>query len=109
MSARDHDHCRTDRRPNPFGHEVEQERDGACVVAHMPRRLLCALSAAAILLLCSTPALGAAGEPVPVDRDCLRYVHGIDLQTVTIPQLQAAMNAHRITSVQLVEAYEARI
>src|SRR3954469_3441531 len=109
MSARDHERCRTGRQPSPFRHEVEQVRAGERVVADMHRRLLCALSAAAILLLCSTPALGAAGEPVTVDRDCLRYVRGIDLQTVTIPRLQAAMNARKITSVQLVEAYEARI
>src|SRR4051812_16519354 len=75
----------------------------------MRRLLIAGLTAAAILPLCSSAALGAAGEPVAADRDCLRYVHGIDLQTVTIPQLQAAMNAGKITSVQLVQAYRARI
>src|SRR3954468_14106128 len=72
------------------------------------RRLLPIL-ATALCLPAPSASLGAAGEPVPADRDCLRYVRGIDLQTVTIPQLQSAMNTHRLTSVQLVEAYEARI
>src|SRR4051794_40123836 len=78
-----------------------------CVEAHM-RRLLPVL-VTAVCLLAPTASLAAAGEPVPTDRDCLRYVRGIDLQTVTIPQLEAAMNARKLTSVQLVEAYLARI
>src|SRR3954451_3779060 len=72
------------------------------------RRLLPIL-ATALCLLAPSASLAAAGEPVPTDRDCLRYVRGIDLQTVTIPQLEAAMNARKLTSVQLVEAYLARI
>src|SRR4051812_12289179 len=72
------------------------------------RRLLPIL-ATALCLLAPSASLAAAGEPVPTDRDCLRYVRGIDLQTVTIPQLEAAMNAKKLTSVQLVDAYLARI
>src|SRR3954463_8852866 len=72
------------------------------------RRLLPIL-ATALCLLAPSASLAAPGEPVPVDRDCLRYVRGIDLQTVTIPQLQAAMDAGKLTSVQLVDAYLARI
>src|SRR3954471_4539570 len=79
----------------------------SCVLARM-RRLLPIL-ATAVCLLAPSAALAAAGEPVATDRDCLRYVRGIDLQTVTIPQLQTAMNARKLTSVQLVEAYLARI
>ena len=41
--------------------------------------------------------------------DCLRTLRGIDLQRATIPELQAAMAAKRITSTQLVDAYLARI
>src|SRR3954454_6555418 len=78
-----------------------------CVEAHM-RRLLPFL-VAFLCLLAPTAALAAAGEPVATDRDCLRFVRGIDLQTVTIPQLQTAMNAKKLTSVELVEAYLARI
>src|SRR3954447_3799670 len=78
-----------------------------CVEARM-RRLLPFL-VAFLCLLAPTAALAAAGEPVATDRDCLRFVRGIDLQTVTIPQLQTAMNAKKLTSVELVEAYLARI
>src|SRR3954469_19143538 len=78
-----------------------------CVEAHM-RRLLPVL-VAALCLLAPTAALAAAGEPVAQDRDCLRFVRGIDLQTVTIPQLQTAMNAKKLSSVELVDAYLARI
>src|SRR3954447_19409219 len=73
------------------------------------RRLLLGLAAMAALTALPSAALAAPGEPVTADRDCLRFTHGIDLQTVTIPQLQAAMGAGKITSVQLVDAYLARI
>src|SRR6476620_1500389 len=79
----------------------------SCVRARM-RRLLPVL-ATALCLLAPSAALAAAGEPVAADRDCLRFVRGIDLQTVTIPQLQKAMNARKLTSVELVDAYLARI
>src|SRR3954454_20742087 len=73
------------------------------------RRLLLGLAACAALSALPTSSVAAPGEPVPTDRDCLRFTHGIDLQTVTIPQLEQAMNAGKITSGQLVDAYLARI
>ena len=61
----------------------------------------------------STLALAAPG-PVAgaVDNDpvdCLRDLGGIDLQSVTVPELQAAMAAGQVTSRQLVERYLDRI
>src|SRR4051794_38539441 len=41
--------------------------------------------------------------------DCPRFLGGVDLQTATIPDLQAAMAGGTFTSRDLVEAYEARI
>src|SRR3954453_6803253 len=60
------------------------------------------LIALAVLLplLIAAPAQGA---------DCARTAGGVDLQTATIPQLQDAMAGGRLTSVQLVDAYLARI
>ena len=74
-----------------------------------PTSALLAAIVTVALSLVPAAAPAAPGEPVATDRDCLRYVHGIDLQTVTIPQLQAAMLAGRLTSVELVTAYLARI
>jgi amidase len=51
----------------------------------------------------SRPTALAAGS------DCLSTVNGIDLQTATIPDLQAALASGQVTSVQLVDAYTARI
>jgi amidase len=64
------------------------------------RRFLCACLLAGAL---AAPA-GAAAET-----DCLRYLHGVDLQTVTIPQLQHDMAAGRLTSADLVDRYLDRI
>src|SRR3954454_8883970 len=50
-----------------------------------------------------------AGAQTPATTDCLRMVDGIDLQTATIPDLEAAMNAGTLTSVDLVNAYLKRI
>ncbi len=51
------------------------------------------------------PRAGAqAGAP-----ECARTVAGLDLQTATIPQLQARMAAGKLSSAQLVDAYLARI
>ncbi|HEX4654668.1 MAG TPA: amidase family protein, partial [Mycobacteriales bacterium] len=47
----------------------------------------------------------SAGAPT----DCTRVVHGLDLETVTIPQLAHALRIGRITSVELTRAYLARI
>ncbi len=67
----------------------------------------CAVLAVAALPVLLTTALPAAGAPL--HRDCLVSVAGLDLQTATAPQLQAAMAAGLLTSRQLVEAYLARI
>lgn len=42
-------------------------------------------------------------------RECRPSIAGLDLQTVTIPQLGKALAARKITSVQLVDAYLDRI
>ena len=61
---------------------------------------------------------GCATTPLPVEvttnpdiaaTDCLSALGGIDLQTATIPDLQRALADGRVTSVQLVDAYAARI
>jgi len=65
------------------------------------------LSATAAATLLSAPAARAAGT-APYG-DCLVTVAGLDLQTVTIPQLEAAMAAGTLTSRQLTSAYLARI
>src|SRR3954449_3115481 len=58
-----------------------------------------------VLVLAELPcAAGATGVT-----DCLRTVDGIDLQTTTIPDLEHAMNAGTLTSVDLVNAYLKRI
>lgn len=63
------------------------------------------------LLLClhAVPSAGAAAGAPTADRDCLRTLAGIDLQTATIPELEQAMAAGQITSLQLVDRYLARI
>lgn len=71
----------------------------------------------ALLVLLSAGCLGASTSPaVPpvtpsasLPSDCFALVHGIDLQRATIPDLQRALAAGTITSVQLVDAYAARI
>ena len=66
----------------------------------------------AIAAISLIPALTVAGPPVqaaPLHNDCLVTVAGIDLQTATAPELQAAMASGRLTSRQLVAAYLARI
>jgi amidase len=65
-----------------------------------------ALLSAAGPLVAHTAAAPAAGPP---PKDCTRVVHGLDLETVTIPQLAHALRAGRITSVALTRAYLARI
>ncbi len=71
-----------------------------------------------VLLLaagCVGPASPTSSAPPtqPVDgkpaTDCLSAVAGLDLQRATIADLQAALRAGTITSVQLVDAYAARI
>jgi amidase len=57
---------------------------------------------AALTALTVAPASGAAPA-------CVRSVGGLDLQTATIADVQRAMAAKQVSSVQLVKAYEARI
>ncbi|HVE62772.1 MAG TPA: amidase family protein [Mycobacteriales bacterium] len=68
------------------------------------RAVTLAVTLAAPLLL-AAPAPAAA----PLHGDCLVSVAGIDLQTATALELQAAMGTGRLTSRRLVEAYLARI
>jgi amidase len=58
----------------------------------------------AVILLALLPTGNALAA-----KECARFAGGIDLQTATIPELQAAMNAGDLTSAQLVDAYLARI
>jgi amidase len=60
---------------------------------------------------CMAPAAKLAPQSAEAfgKTDCLAQLHGIDLQRATIPDLQAALAAGRITSVELVDAYVARI
>jgi amidase len=57
--------------------------------------------------VCATATPARAQEPP--DTDCLRSLRGTDLYTATIPDLQVALRKGRFTSLQLVQAYEARI
>jgi amidase len=66
------------------------------------RRLLVA---ALLLTLPGLPSGAVAKKPA----DCLGTVHGLDLQRVTVLDLQNAMAAHRLTSADLVTAYLNRI
>src|SRR6476469_689344 len=65
------------------------------------RSLASVLALLLLALLPTAPALAA--------RECGRVVDGIDLQTATIPEMEAAMNAGTLTSADLVDAYLARI
>jgi amidase len=70
-----------------------------------------AFLAVAALLAAAAPALDhvATASAAKTPKDCTRNVHGLDLETVTIPQLAHALRDHRITSVGLTRAYLARI
>ena len=58
--------------------------------------------------LLAVPALAAAPTGSP-RADCRATVAGLDLQTATVADLQRAMAAGRLTSVQLVQAYLGRV
>jgi amidase len=77
------------------------------------RRLPAALLVASALLLpTALPGAAASGgvaDAVQDPVDCLRVLAGLDLQTVTVPELQEALASGRITSRQLVERYLDRI
>ncbi|HVE98513.1 MAG TPA: amidase family protein [Mycobacteriales bacterium] len=63
---------------------------------------------AVVTLVCA--ALGAPpAAAAPKHNDCLVEVAGVDLQTATVADLQAAMASGRLTSRRLVTAYLARI
>lgn len=51
----------------------------------------------------------ANASPALAERDCLRVVAGIDLQTATIPELNRAMSDGVISSQGLVRAYRRRV
>jgi amidase len=52
---------------------------------------------------------GAAATPALAKHATSTKVAGINVDTTTIPQLEGLMNAHRLTSVQLVQFYVHRI
>ena len=68
------------------------------------RSLVLATLAALLLGVVGISAPAVAGPPPGNTR-----VAGINVDTTTIPQLQALMNRHRLTSVQLVQFYLHRI
>jgi amidase len=74
---------------------------------------LAAAGAVVALGLSVAPALAAPSSgPKPVGSpaaDCRAKVAGLDLQTATVEQLQAAMKAGRLTSRALTQAYLKRI
>ena len=74
----------------------------------LARRILAAAASGALLLgvvgAGGAATVGAAGRPATDTR-----VAGIDVDATTIPQLQALMNRHRLSSVQLVTFYLHRI
>ena len=76
----------------------------------LPRRLsrLVAATAAAALLPVAVSGVVPASA-APLHNDCLVRVAGLDLQTVTVTDLQAAMASGRVTSRALVTAYLGRI
>ncbi|MBW3661867.1 MAG: amidase [Actinobacteria bacterium] len=65
---------------------------------------------AALTVLAATPASnGVATEPGTDPVDCLRHLAGLDLQHVTVVDLQEALEQGDITSRELVERYLERI
>lgn len=66
-------------------------------------------AALSLLLLAALALPGAASAQTTDTVDCLRSLSGIDLQTVTVPQLQDALASGQVTSRQLVQQYLARI
>ena len=69
-------------------------------------RLAAVVAAAALVFAGLVPVARAARQ---VSFRCSDSVGGLDLWTATIPQIEEALNAGKITSVQLVKAYMARI
>ena len=71
------------------------------------RRLLA--SFAALVCVIAAGAITGSGASAASKRECRSSVAGLDIQTVTIPQLQKALDSGKTTSRQLVDAYLARI
>jgi amidase len=72
------------------------------------------LAAALVLPLLALPAQAKpkpkpVKPPKPSHSSCADTVHGVDLQRATVLDLQHAMASRRLTSVDLVKAYQARI
>src|SRR5947209_5352930 len=65
--------------------------------------LLTTLLALLLGLSAAAPLSGLAANPTSTE------VSGIDVDSTTIPQLQALMNAHRINAVELTNFYLQRI
>lgn len=73
---------------------------------------LAAAGAVVALGLSIAPSVAAPAGPRPIgspSADCRAHVAGLDLQTVTVEQLQAAMRSGRLTSRALTRAYVDRI
>lgn len=73
---------------------------------------LAAAGAALALGLTVAPSAAAPAAPRPVGSpaaDCRAKVAGLDLQTATVEQLQAAMKAGRLSSRALTQAYVKRV
>jgi amidase len=73
---------------------------------------LAAAGAVVALGLGIAPSVAAPAPPAPVGSpaaDCRARVAGLDLQTATVEQLQAAMRSGRLTSRSLTRAYVDRI
>jgi amidase len=72
-------------------------------------------ASAALLLLAGCLSSPSSDQPVPgagattPATDCLAGLAGLDLQTATLADLQAALTSGTITSVQLVDAYATRV
>ncbi|HVF52109.1 MAG TPA: amidase family protein [Actinomycetota bacterium] len=78
------------------------------------RRLLISLGAVACVTVAGgAPGSAAAGATAvagaAATRECRPSIAGLNLQTVTIPQLQKALASGKTTSLKLVKAYAARI
>ena len=71
-----------------------------------PLSVLFAAGTCAALALTVAPATASPGRDEHLTDTTVR---GIDVDRATIPQLQRAMDRHRLTSVQLVQLYERRI
>ncbi|MHB8509757.1 MAG: amidase family protein [Candidatus Dormibacteria bacterium] len=67
------------------------------------------LAVVALLGLTLSGLVGTTAQAAALYGDPLVLVGGIDLQTATIPELQAAMSSGRLTSHQLTQAYLDRI